>query len=43
MSLYQKYGGAAGVSKVVRDFYDLVLDDSDLNRFFKKRIDGKSY
>ncbi len=33
-SLYQKYGGAAAVSLIVRDFYRRLMDDSSVSGYF---------
>lgn len=33
-SLFEKYGGFSAVSKIVLDFYDVLLDSDDVGPFF---------
>jgi hemoglobin len=33
-SLYEKYGGFAGISRIVLDFYDKVLDSDEIGDYF---------
>lgn len=33
-SIYEKYGGFAGISRVVLDFYDKVLDSDEIGDYF---------
>jgi len=35
LNLYEKIGGAQAVSKVVRNFYDIILEDEGLKKYFK--------